>query len=112
MKLSKKGTWVLESDNFKYLAWVEQAEIIEIHAYQKGFSSISAKVQKFGAKPGKYIEITWPDYYFKEISYSTREDTMLYLIRKYENIPTTPKIAKKIIEYRQKLYELYPEKLI
>lgn len=112
MKRSKSGRWILEDQRYQYLAYIEKAEIVELKAYSPGFRSVEVKVQKYNAKEGKYIEMTWPDYHFKQIAWSSREEVMKFLLLHYKNKPTHPKVAKKLLDYREHLIKNYPEMLV
>jgi hypothetical protein len=112
MKRSKKGNWILEDERYQYMAYIEKAEIVEIKAYSPGFRSIEVKVQKYNAKEGRVKEMTWADDYFKQISWSSKEEVMKFLLLYYKNRPTLPKVAKKLISYREHLIANFPEMLI
>lgn len=112
MKRSKKGNWIIEHEKYQYLAYEEEAEIIPIKMFQWGFQSATVMVQKYRAKDGKYIEFTWPQYHFKQIAWATREEVMKYLLLKYRGRVTKPKVAKRLLEYREHLIENYPEMII
>lgn len=112
MKRSKKGNWIIEDDRYQYLAHIEEAAIIPIKMYQRGFQSITAMVQKYNAKDGKYVDFTWPDYYFKEIAWSSKEEVMKYLLKHYKNKETEAHVTKRLVEYRGHLIENYPEMLV
>lgn len=112
MKRSKNGKWIYEDDRFKYIAYLEKAEIVELKAYSLGFRKIEAMIQKFNAPEGKFITLTFPDYHFKKLTGSRKEDIMKILLLHFKNTPTKPSIAKKLIQYKEHLIENYPELLI
>ena len=112
MKRSKSGRWILEDQRYQYMAYIEKAEIVELKAYSPGFRSVEVKVQKYNAKEGKYIEMTWPDYHFKKIAWSSKEEVMLFLLKEYRTKPKPVHVKTKLIEYENHLEENFPEMLI
>jgi len=112
LKRSKSGRWILEDDRYQYMAYIEKAEIVALKAYSPGFQSVEVKVQKYNAKEGRYIEMTWPDYHFRKIAWSTREEVMIFLLKEYRNKKLTDEIKLKLISYEKHLEENFPEMLI
>lgn len=115
MKYSKKGTWIIENPKFKYMVYIEKAEIVEVWGYMFGFNKVEVKVRKaFSQKENSFIDITYPDYHFYKITASNKEDLMIYILKHHlHHEPTANKyITERLNSYRNHLIENFPEKII
>lgn len=112
MKRSKKGTWIVEDDRYKYVVELNNLEILPIKMYRVNFNRVTVMIPKSANKPDKFIEVTWSKEYFKDRTFTSIELAMSFIIKFYLTTNIDDQYKNTLKKYYEILSKDFPELLI